>query len=256
VTSRSELTLTVVGSAAAWTRGPGQPSSCYLVEHDNDAIVLDLGQGSLGALHGYREPSSLRAVFISHLHPDHHVDLVALRHMLRYGYQQERQIALHPPGELRSRYDAFLGEPGFLDSLPGDDLAAGTRSVGSLEVEIAPVMHDLNSHAFRVSVAGEPGSRGLVYSGDCGRANDLLPLVRPGDTLLCEALWGVEPAPVDGVHLTASEAARVAHERHAQALLLTHVAPEGDPQRSLRLAGETFSGSMSLATPGLRVRVT
>jgi ribonuclease BN (tRNA processing enzyme) len=175
--------------------------------------------------------------------------------MLRYGYPEVRRVELHPPAELRARYDAFLGEPGFLDGLPGDDLAAGSRSIGSLQLEIAPVTHDLNSHAFRVSMAGVPGSTGLVYSGDCGRADDLLPLIRPADTVLCEALWGVEPAPVEGVHLTASEAARVAREGRAAALLLTHVAPEGDPQKSLDRARETFPDQVSLAEPGLRLRV-
>jgi ribonuclease BN (tRNA processing enzyme) len=249
------LTLTVVGSAAAWSRVPGRPSSCYLVERGDDAIVLDLGHGSLGALHEYREPSTLRAVVISHLHPDHHVDLVALRHMLRYGYPDERQVELHPPAELRSRYDAFLGEPGFLDSLSGVDLAAGGRRIGSLELEIAPVTHDLNSHAFRVSDADLGGSAGLVYSGDCGRASDLLALIRPGDTLLCEAFWGADPAPAVDVHLSASDAAAVAQEGRAGALILTHIAAEQDPDRSLARARSVFDGPVSLAEPGLRVAV-
>ena len=51
--------------------------------------------------------------------------------------------------------------------------------------------HALNSHAFRISSTAEPDAPGLVYSGDCGIADDLLPLIRRGDTLLCEASWGV-----------------------------------------------------------------
>src|SRR3712207_8500480 len=46
-----------------------------------------------------------------------------------------------------------------------------------------------DSWAFRLSAAAGDGP-GLVYSGDCARADDLLPLIHEGDTLLCEAAFG------------------------------------------------------------------
>ena len=39
-----------------------------------------------------------------------------------------------------------------------------------------PVTHAENSHAFRVTDSADADGPGLVYSGDCGRADDLLPL--------------------------------------------------------------------------------
>jgi ribonuclease BN (tRNA processing enzyme) len=248
------LTLTVVGSAPAWSRRPGHPSSCYLVELGDDAIVLDLGQGSLGALHAYREPSTIRAIAISHLHPDHHVDLVAFRHLLRYGYPEPRTVELHPPGELRARYDAFLGEPDFLELMPGPDLAPDTRHLGALRLQISAVTHAANSHAFRVSETGDSRA-GLVYSGDCGRASDLLTLLRPGDTLLCEAYWGVHTPVPEAEHLTAADAAGVARDGRAARLVLTHVGEHHDPETARSQAAEIFSGPVLLAEPGLRLTV-
>jgi ribonuclease BN (tRNA processing enzyme) len=226
------------------------------VELGADAIVLDLGQGSVGALHAYREPSELRAVVVSHLHPDHHVDLVPLRHLLKYGYPAERHVELHAPAELRERYDAFLGEPGFLDGLPGPDLVAGLRRIGPFEVQAAPVRHALHSHAVRVSVADQGDGPGLVYSGDCGRADDLLPLIRPGDTLLCEAFWGADPDPEPAAeHLTADDAASVAARSGAAHLVLTHIADAHRPDEALAIARRAYSGQVDLARPGLAVDI-
>jgi ribonuclease BN (tRNA processing enzyme) len=82
------------------------------------------------------------------------------------------------------------------------------RQVGPFEVEARRVTHKEESYAFRVVVAEGRGrgtarrrvarraaraGAGLVYSGDCGRAEDLLPLIRPGDTLLSEASFGGRP---------------------------------------------------------------
>jgi ribonuclease BN (tRNA processing enzyme) len=247
--------LTIVGSAPAWARTPGRASSCYLIESPDDAIVLDLGQGALAALHGIREPSSLRAVLVSHLHTDHHVDLVPLRHLLRYGYAEPRHVELHAPPGLRARYDDFLGEPGFLDGLPGPDLSAGVRILGTLAVEIQPVTHAEPSFAFRVSAGASPGSPGIVYSGDCGQWRDLLHLIRPGDTLLSEAFWGtMDPDPA-AHHLTAAEAAAAAREGEAARLLMTHIEQHHDPDGAVAVASELFEGEVALATPGLVVDV-
>ena len=107
---------------------------------------------------------------MSHLHPDHHVDLMALRHLLRYGMGEPRRVPLWGPAGLRERYDAFLGEPDFLDAaFDGGDVRAGAWRVGPFQVEARPVLHSLNSHGYRVSIAHDTGAPGLVYSGDCAR---------------------------------------------------------------------------------------
>ena len=143
-----------------------------LVECEGEALVLDLGQGALGSLFQHRDPSSVTALVVSHMHADHHVNLVPLRNLLVYGYDERRRVRLHLPGGLRARYDAFLGEDGFLDDLPGADLDAGAQTVGPFLLQAHPVRHSLNSFAFRVSGAADPAGPGIVYSGDCGYAEE------------------------------------------------------------------------------------
>ena len=251
----SALRLTVIGSAAAWSLRAGRPSSCYLLELGGQAMVLDLGQGSMSHLAERRALDSILAIVISHLHPDHHVDLVALRHYLKYGLGRPSGLQLHAPPDLRRRYDTFLGEEGFLDNLPGTDVRAGSWAVGPFVVEARPVTHAPNAFAFRISNGAAPLAPALVYSGDCGRWQDLLPLIQPGDTLLSEAFWGVLAAQADQLHLSASDAARAARDRGAGRLILTHIADSQDPERCREEAGTVYSGPIDVARPGLTVRI-
>jgi ribonuclease BN (tRNA processing enzyme) len=216
---------------------------------------MDLGQGALSALFGYRDPSTLTAVVISHEHGDHHVDLIPLRHLLRYGYREPRSIGLHVPEGLRRRYDAFNGEDGFLDDLVGPELVAGIRDIGPFSLESHPVVHSQMSYAFRVTDRGRPDGPGLVYSGDCGRADDLLPLIRAGDTLLCEAFWSTQEAVPSANHLTAAQAAHVARQSGASNLILTHILDSHDPQAALVAARDVYPGPVRLAEPGMVVGI-
>ena len=64
------------------------PASCYLVEAEHEdrtwRILLDLGNGALGALHRYADPLAIDAVFLSHLHPDHFMDLCGYYVLRKY----------------------------------------------------------------------------------------------------------------------------------------------------------------------------
>lgn len=245
------LKLTVLGSSAAWSERPGRPSSCYMLEIGSEAILLDLGQGSLGSVFPHRDPATLTAVAVSHMHGDHHVDLIPLRNLLYYHYGEPRRVGLHLPAGLRERYDMFMGEAGFLDFMAGSDVTEGVREIGPFTMQAHPVTHSENSYAFRVTDSTEPDGPGLVYSGDCGRADDLLPLIHDGDTVLCEAFWSTrEPIP-SANHLSATEAADVARRGRASHLILTHVLESYDPGAALEAATEVFPGTVRLAEPEL-----
>ena len=55
--------------------GPDSPASCYLVEADGFRLVLDLGNGALGALQRYSGLGEIDAICLSHLHADHCLDM-------------------------------------------------------------------------------------------------------------------------------------------------------------------------------------
>jgi ribonuclease BN (tRNA processing enzyme) len=245
--------LTVVGCAPAWTRAPGRASSCYLVSHGSTAVLLDLGQGAFSETWRYVALSDVAAVAISHMHADHNVDLIPLRHWVKYenrGYGP----ALYGPSELRSRLGDYQADRDFLADLRGEVLARRTFAVGDLRIEAAPVTHIPDSWAFRVSAATAADAPGLVYSGDCAAADDLLPLMRPGDTLLSEAAFGGGESEAR-IHLTAAEAAGAAARGQARRLILTHIQDGRSESESRSAAEKAFERDVDIARPGLEIDI-
>jgi len=249
------MKLTIVGAGPAYTDRPGAVGSSYLVEAGETALLLDLGHGAFANLAGAREPSTLSGIAISHLHPDHFVDLVPLRHYLRYEFDPPRRLPVLAPQDLVERLDGLLGEPGFsAAALDVEPLADGLlRSIGDLQLEARRVAHTDDSYAFRVASVGEPSRPGLVYSGDCGQADDLRPLIRPGDVLLTEVSFGLGPVAPGAQHLDAGEVARLARESDASRVLLTHLL-SGQDRAATAATVERLSGDrpVRLVDPGDR----
>jgi ribonuclease BN (tRNA processing enzyme) len=249
------MELIVLGAGPAYTDRPGAASASYLVRADGAALLLDLGQGAFPNLAAAIEPSALTAVTISHLHPDHFIDLVPLRHYLRYEFEPHRRVRVLGPAGLAERLDALLSEPGFAAAtLDVEALGEGSQRIGPFEVTARLVTHTEESYALRVAVAGSPRA-GLVYSGDCGRADDLVPLIRPADTLLAEASFGAGPVPAGAEHLSSADAARAALAGRAARLLLTHVQMGFSRSDALAAARALFSGPVQLIAEGDRFKV-
>lgn len=250
------MELTVLGAGPAYTDRPGATGAAYLLRAGGEALLLDLGQGSFPALASRVEPSTLLAVLVSHLHPDHFIDLVPLRHYLRYEFTPPRHVRVIGPAGLGDRIDALHAEPGFTAaSLDVEAVGRrrGTLVIGQFRVEARLVTHTDESYGFRVTAASE--DRGLVYSGDCGRAADLGPLLRPGDALLTEISFGAGPVPPGALHLDGPAVGRLAAEARAGRVLLTHLQMGFDPEAAIASVRERFAGPVDLVAPGFTAEV-
>lgn len=251
------MELLVVGSGAAYPGRPGIASSAYVIEHGDARICLDLGQGAFGGLAGRFEPASLLGVVISHLHPDHFIDLVALRHYLRYEFDPPRRLRVVAPAGLAARLDALMDQPGFTaDTFDVEGRSEGLASIGPFAVESRRVTHTPESYAVRVSIAGMPAGRGLVYSGDCGRAMELVPLIRPGDTLLSEVAFGPGPVPVGDLHLDGPAVGELAGATGPARVLLTHLQLRRDPEATVAAVRARFGGPVDLVADGDIFRIS
>jgi ribonuclease BN (tRNA processing enzyme) len=250
------MELLVVGSGAAYPNRPGTASSCYVVLHDGAAICLDIGQGAFAGLAGRLEPADLAGIVVSHLHPDHFVDLVALRHYLRYEFDPPRHVRVIAPAGLAGRLDGVTGESDFAaGTLQIEDRVEGHLQVGPFDVASVPVTHNGASFATRVTLASTPADSGLVYSGDCGRAPDLAPLIRRGDALLIEVAFGPGPVPVPDLHLDGRAVGRLAAETGASQVLLTHLQLHRDPEATVAAVRAAYAGPVSLVSDGDRVTI-
>jgi len=243
------FTLDVVGAGPAYTDRPGASGASYLLRAGDSAIVLDLGQGSFPRLAGLLEPSAISAVVISHLHPDHFIDLVALRHYLRWEFRPARRVRVIGPVGLDDRIDALHAEPGFsAASLDVEPLLAGVYDIGAFELLAGRVTHTDDSYGFRAALAS--GGPGLVYSGDCGRAEDLDALVRPGDALLAEVSFGAGPIPPGAHHLNGPAVGDLARRAGAGRVLLTHLQMGHDEGATLDAVRDRYDGPVTFVHPG------
>ncbi|MGH3500637.1 MAG: MBL fold metallo-hydrolase [Nocardioidaceae bacterium] len=250
------MRLTVVGCSGSFP-GPDSAASCYLVEAADAAgrtwrVLLDLGNGAIGPLHRHIDPLSVDAVFLSHLHADHCMDLCGLYVMRKYHPDGvESRIPVYGPHDVALRmcraYDlpptqGMSREFEFYEY----DAQAAPIQVGPMQVEVARVAHPVPAYALRVSHEG----RTLVYSGDTGPCDALVDLAQGAGLLLCEASFLEDDDNPADLHMTGREAAEHAAKAGAERLVLTHIPPWYDAERVLAEAAPYFSGDLSLAAPG------
>ncbi len=245
------MRLTVVGCSGS-VPGPGSSASCYLVEVEGFRVLLDLGNGALGPLQRYCGFGDLDAVLISHLHPDHCMDLLPLYVARTYdpGADYAPMPVFAPDGAGAHLAQAYghadgSGLTGCFDFVPW---SAGVHSVGPLTVTVARMAHPVPTFGMRVEHRG----RTLVYSGDTGPTDALVELARDADLALFESSFEEgrdDKAPRD-LHLTAREAGQHAERAGVRHLVLTHLPPWNHPPTSLAAARSVFNGPLDLASPG------
>ncbi|HEY2173590.1 MAG TPA: MBL fold metallo-hydrolase [Mycobacteriales bacterium] len=241
------MRLTVVGCSGSMP-GPAGPASSYLVEHDGVHLLLDLGNGALGALQRHLDPSLVDAVLLSHLHADHCLDMCAYVVHRRYAPGGPRPpVPVHGPGDTARRLTTAYGPPdgGLDDVFAFSALADGRREIGPFTLTTARVNHPVETYATRVEAAG----RSLTYSADTGVSDALVELARGTDLLLCEATFAAEDDAPPDLHLTGREAGEHAARAGVDRLVLTHIPPWNDPIRTLDDASAVFDGAVEVAVP-------
>jgi ribonuclease BN (tRNA processing enzyme) len=245
------MRVTVVGCSGSFP-GPVSASSCYLVEVDGFALVLDLGSGSLGQLQRYLSLRDLDAVLVSHLHPDHCIDLLSLYVARTYDPSgRHGRLPVYAPvgaaGHLARAYGR-ADEPGLAGCFDFVEWSEGPRQVGPFTVTAARVAHPIETWAMRV----EHDGRAVAYSGDTGPCDALVEISRGADLALFESSFedGRDDAAPADLHLTAGQAARHAGLADVRRLVLTHLPPWNDPEVSLAAGRAAFGGPVELARPG------
>jgi len=99
------------------------------------------------------------------------------------------------------------------------------------------------------------GGRSLAYSADSAPCDELIKLAREADLFLCEASYlEGEDNPPD-IHLTGKEAAEHAARADAKRLMLTHLVPWGDRDRTFDEAASVYDGDITVAAPGIAIDV-
>lgn len=248
------MRLTIVGCAGSYA-GPDSPASSYLLEAEHDGgtyrLVMDLGSGALGALQRHVDPREVDAVVLSHLHPDHCIDLCGFFVFSKY----------HPTGALRpipvwgpDETAAYMARAHGPDSSTGmgDQFDFRAWRTGEPVVlgpfTVTPVLVDHPVQAYALKV--QAGDATLVYSGDTGPTEALAALADGADVLLCEASFVESQENPPNLHLTGAEAGEYARRGGVGRLLVTHVPAWTDRDEVGRDVATTFDGAWTLVEAG------
>ena len=255
------MRITVIGCSGSYP-GPDSPASCYLLEAegpdgtdvDNPGtrtwrVLLELGNGALGALHDYIDPLSVDAVLVSHLHPDHYMDLCGYYVLRRYGPQgPQPPIPVWGPRGIADRmayaYDLPL-DPGMREDFDFHEYD-GPFELGPFTVEAIEVDHPVLAYGLRITADGAT----VGYSGDTGPCEGLDRVATDVPLMIAEASFRSSDENPPHLHLTGSDCGSLAARMQVGRLVLTHIPPWFGSDTALKEATDAFSGDIELARPG------
>jgi ribonuclease BN (tRNA processing enzyme) len=233
-------------------------------------MLLDCGNGVFGKLRKHHDYVDVDAIFISHLHADHFLDLVPFAFGLTYAPRQQpvpvgkwpgtdtpaRPVLYGPPGARRAFSavceiwgmcslieDAF----DFREFDPGEQIG-----VGAMTVSFREVPHYIETWA--IEVACEDGGR-ITYGADCRPNDALVDFARDTDLLIAEATLPRPERVGERGHLTPAEAGEHAAAAEAKRLVLTHISDELDPDWAVAEAARAYGGPLEVAFEGLEIDV-
>lgn len=245
--------LIVLGSSASVPDAEHDTVSLVLRGPDW-AVLVECGGSPLHKLAQLGvDLEDLRAVILTHRHPDHLYGLPALVQGLWIG-GRETPLPIYGPGQALDRARALL-EVLDLDEREGMfavewhpvPLREG-REVGrwgEILVRSAPVVHAANDTLALRFENGTTG-RAIVYSADTEPCAALIRLAAGADLLLHEATGAYAG------HSTPAEAAEVAREAGVAQLALIHYPVRNVNLEAWRRQAAGFPGPVSLAHEGDR----
>jgi ribonuclease BN (tRNA processing enzyme) len=250
--SHPDIKATILGSG---TCVPSlKRSSCsVLVEAGDQKIILDAGPGTMHRLlETNNEIFNINQVIFSHFHPDHTGELVSFIFANKYPDKDRRKVPLTLIGGkgfkdffkgLKKVYGEWIElSPGILKIVELDNNKACHMDFQSFRLDSTPVNHRPESIALKIT---SRNGYSLVYSGDTGFSENLIPLALNTDLFICESALP-DHLETPG-HLTPSLAGEIASQANVSLLVLTHFYPECDQVDIANQCRRTYNGKLVLA---------
>lgn len=248
------MELTVLGASGSWP-AEGTALSGYLIREQGFNLWMDAGSGTMANLQQHIEIGDVHAMFLTHEHADHMVDVYPLFYARHYGGLGADGLPLYIPRGFGSRLLGLLSiesAAAFGDAFDVHEVDAEEEfDVGPFRVSTYEMSHlGLPAIGFRI----ESNGSALAYTGDTGPADGLTDLARDTDLFLCEATWQ-DDDDLHGFHLSARQAGEYAKAAAVGSLMLTHILPGRDREVSRAQAAEVFDGPVLVAVDGMRCEV-
>ena len=227
-------TLTIAGNASAAPPAYGA-CSAYVVEHLSTKVLLDCGPGSLANIRAATSVHELDAVFISHMHTDHFLDLLALNVALwteeghrTVGGARWRLPVYLPPGAFATLDAVFKA---LTVNVTGTNAARYSEALDCREYDpeetirageivvsfVGPTKHSTTDYGMRVRA----GNGLLGYTGDTARCDAAVEVGRDAGLFLAECTL-LDVGRASDTHTSAGELGEMASLAGSERLLATH----------------------------------
>uniref|UniRef100_A0A1B6FUU4 Zinc phosphodiesterase ELAC protein 2 n=1 Tax=Cuerna arida TaxID=1464854 RepID=A0A1B6FUU4_9HEMI len=241
---------------------------------DTISMIVDCGEatyGQLVRLYGQTRSDevirNVRAIYVSHLHADHHIGLVGLlKARLRLGGLAP--LYLLAPRQIRTwlhtyhrHFEPILpslqlipnGELLYNDcTLEDATMSQLLESVGLTQVQTCYVKHCPN--AFGIALTHADGWK-ITYSGDTMPSDNLIKLGKDSDLLIHEATMedDLEGEAKLKMHSTTSQAVQVGRQMAARFTLLTHFSQR---YAKVPIFSDSFTANVGIAFDNMQVRLS
>jgi ribonuclease BN (tRNA processing enzyme) len=195
----------------------------------------------------------LKRVFVSHLHPDHVLDLITLLQASNSTPEWTREQPLEIIGcrglgaFFEHICELFDGAAPEAFPVTVTELAEGRVQFDGWSLQTALTKHTPNSIAFRIEAEGQC----VVYSGDAVECPALTDLALDADLFICECSFPRGWKTCD--HVTADGAGRMAQAAKARRLVLSHLYPPAIAVDVGAQARDVYDGKVTTAVDGTRL---
>ena len=248
------MEVIVLGGSGTFPRSGGACNG-FLVREGNTNVLLDIGTGVLSRLYQWLDPGTLEALVITHLHPDHFLDLYPYRYLLEFQAQERLPLPVFAPAGAADHIRFLFNEPDtskfdrvfrFTDMVPDESF-----TIGGLTLTPRLVSHLDPTYGIEAAAGG----RRLFYTSDTDLSESLVAYSAGVDLLLAETTLRAEDADVPVAHMTTTQVADLAERARVGRLVLTHLWPHFARSQIKREVARGFNGRIDLADEGLLIKV-
>lgn len=243
------MKVTVIGMWGGFPK-VDEPCSGYLIEHNEEKVLLDCGSGVAVKIGKYMDVNTLRHIVVSHSHYDHASDIgVMMFSRLVNTITEKTDVGLtiyEPYNEISSQHPESVKFSEFKSYEEDSVLKIGDMSIRFLEMN-----HPVKTYAMKIST----DDKTVVYTADGTISEELKEFSQGADLLITECSLYEWADGVSTGHMNITDCIELVKDAGVKETILTHLPHYGEINYLLETAKQSGIENVQLAQPGLTIEV-
>ncbi|QGQ98327.1 MBL fold metallo-hydrolase [Paenibacillus psychroresistens] len=240
------MKITVLGPWGAYPKA-GEATAGYLLEHEDEKILIDCGSGVLAQLQKHIQLSEVTAVIISHTHFDHIADLGCLQYACLIDTDLGNRTSILPI------YMADESNNNQYKAMSGTEIrriAVGEAlSINELQFSFFQTFHGVYCLAVKLEFA----NRTFVYTADTFYDDSLVQFCANADVVIAETSFYKSFEAKKYGHMNTTDVGTLALKANIGKVYLTHLPHFGEQASLADEVGEIYPGPIALAYCGMEI---